>query len=67
MSKDKLKRAKKMCEECPFHMIDEADKKISAKDETFTCHMEDGPGGGISDIQCRGHWEARRKYKSEHK
>lgn len=53
-----------MCEECPFRDVDEKEKQECAviPAHVFTCHLEDGPGGGWSGIQCRGHWEAQRKY-----
>lgn len=58
-----MTRRSSMCKECPFRDdVSEWDMGQLAKVE-FTCHEEDGPiGFGTSGIQCRGHWEAVRKF-----
>lgn len=57
-----MRRAVKMCRGCPFR------GKVSRKEraelaalapEHFPCHEE--AGYTDTDIQCRGHWELRRK------
>lgn len=64
MSATKLKRRRSMCSGCPFQnepQSDEAMRKLAQVE--FTCHEEDGyVGFGESGIQCRGHWEAVRKF-----
>ena len=53
-----------MCEECPFRPpVENAIEIEGLLDVDFSCHMEDGPGGYESGIQCRGHWEAVRKHR----
>lgn len=55
-------RARKMCKSCPFRgMDDEKERRVcaSVEPENWPCHTEHPYGPG--DIQCRGHWEARRK------
>ena len=58
-----MRRAVKMCKDCPFRGIDEAERKDLAKIQAddWPCHTEQGYAY-TSDIQCRGHWEAQRKY-----
>lgn len=58
-----VRRRFAMCEECPFRDADEKQRQECAAvpPHWFTCHIEDGPNGQ-SEIQCRGHWEAQRKY-----
>lgn len=57
-----MRRANKMCRTCPFRGADENYKRecaeIGASD--WPCHTEDLYGD--NGIQCRGHYEARRKY-----
>ncbi len=60
----RLVRRRSMCEECPFRGKDRATQIAMALVDGFSCHMEDGPEGigeSASGIQCRGHWEAKRK------
>ena len=51
-----------MCKTCPFRGADEGYKRecadILAKD--WPCHSEDVYGE--AGIECRGHYEARRKF-----
>ena len=58
-----MRRATKMYKTCPFHGIDEAERKELAQvePENWACHTEQGYYSSC-DIQCRGHWEAQRKY-----
>lgn len=55
-------RRSKQCATCPFRHADEAYRKESAiiPAEDWPCHTEHPHGGG--DTQCRGHYEAQRKY-----
>ena len=57
-------RARKQCKSCPFKGIDEATRLELAAipPDEFTCHTLDGYQPGSSGAQCRGHWEARRKF-----
>lgn len=58
-----MRRARKMCETCPFRLkLTEAERIELAllQPEEFTCHTE--AGYTTTDIQCRGHWQVRRKY-----
>lgn len=54
-----------MCEECPFRGKDRATKiSMATTMDILSCHLDDGPEGiseSSSGIQCRGHWEAKRK------
>lgn len=52
-----------MCETCPFRSADEEYKRECADipAEDWPCHTEDLVYGERG-IQCRGHYEARRKY-----
>ena len=58
-----MSRARKMCKGCPFRGIDEVERESLAKvpAENWPCHDEQGYWASC-DIQCRGHWEAQRKY-----
>jgi len=58
-----MRRARKMCKDCPFRGIDEIERQDLAKipAEDWPCHTEQGYYSSC-DIQCRGHWEAQRKY-----
>ena len=58
-----MQRAVHQCETCPFRDADEKYKRSSANipAENWPCHTEAGYVG-YSDVQCRGHWEAARKY-----
>ena len=60
-------RASKMCPSCPFRGADEAYKQECAEIEAreWPCHTEDLYGE--AGIQCRGHWEARRKFAGKTK
>ena len=55
-------RATKMCSDCPFRGADENYKRecASIPAENWPCHTENLYGE--DGIQCRGHWEAVRKY-----
>ncbi len=56
-------RARKMCKTCPFRLrIERAERIELARltPEEFPCHTE--AGYSTTDIQCRGHWEVRRKF-----
>ena len=57
-----MRRRHKQCSTCPFRGADEAYRKECAvmDAEDWPCHSEDIHGN--TDIQCRGHYEARRKY-----
>lgn len=59
----KMRRANKMCKGCPFRGIDETERADLAKitADNWPCHEEQGYSYS-SDIQCRGHFEAQRKY-----
>jgi hypothetical protein len=56
-----MRRAAKQCKTCPFRGLDKAERRELAKvpAEEWPCHSEQGYLA-YSDIQCRGHWEARR-------
>jgi hypothetical protein len=58
-----MRRAAKMCKDCPFRGLAEIERKDLARfpAENWACHTEQGYWGSC-DIQCRGHWEAQRKY-----
>jgi len=58
-----MRRAQRMCEGCPFRLkISKAEKIELARlrPDEFPCHTE--AGYTETDIQCRGHWQLRRKY-----
>lgn len=57
-----MKRAARMCKSCPFRGIDESERSKWAvvEPENWPCHTEHPMGWG--DTQCRGHFEAQRKY-----
>ena len=59
-----MMRAQRMCESCPFRLpLKKAERLELAAllPEEFPCHTEAGYAV-YSDIQCRGHWEVRRKF-----
>lgn len=58
-----MQRAQKQCQTCPFRGVSEHERRELAvvPPDYWECHTEAGYTGG-SGIQCRGHWEARRKY-----
>jgi hypothetical protein len=58
-----MTRANKMCASCPFRGMPEPEKREMAKvpADWWPCHTEQGYAFEC-DIQCRGHWEAQRKY-----
>jgi hypothetical protein len=63
-----MTRRSSMCEECPFRTMHARDKaRVAGEDaEAWTCHMEEaGAAFGESEIHCRGHWEARRKFSPQ--
>jgi len=55
-------RASKKCETCPFRDAakDYAPSCAHISSEDWPCHTEDLHGD--IGIQCRGHWQAVRKY-----
>ena len=55
-------RAVKQCPTCPFRGADERYRRECAEidGEEWPCHTEDLHGQ--YGVQCRGHWEAQRKY-----
>ena len=59
-------RANKMCPSCPFRGADDAYKQETAGIEAdeWPCHSEQMTSWD-TDIQCRGHFEARRKFPNE--
>jgi len=60
-----MRRAAKMCEDCPFRLkISKAERIELARiePEGFPCHTIAGYNYATSDIQCRGHWQVRRKF-----
>jgi len=65
-SVQRMARRRSMCEECPFRGKDAVTKIGMALVDGFSCHMEDSPAEmGSGGIQCRGHWEAKRKRNRE--
>lgn len=56
-------RANRMCQGCPFRGIDDAERRELAEvpAEFWPCHTEQGYDSHC-DVQCRGHWEAQRKF-----
>jgi hypothetical protein len=63
MHDPKMKRRRSMCETCPFRTADETYRREAAAlpAPNWPCHDE-LDFHGESDIQCRGHHEARRKF-----
>jgi hypothetical protein len=63
VSEGRMYRRQRMCESCPFRGADDAYKREAAPipPDDWPCHSEGHFGQG-SDIQCRGHFEARRKF-----
>ena len=60
-----MKRRHKMCASCPFRGADD-DYKLESADipaDDWPCHSEGSHYGADSDIQCRGHYEAQRKFR----
>lgn len=58
-----MKRATKMCGGCPFRgkiLRSERADLAALTPDMFPCHEE--AGYTYTDIQCRGHWELRRKF-----
>jgi hypothetical protein len=58
-----MRRAQRMCEACPFRLrIAPAERQDLAalSPEEFPCHTE--AGYTTTDVQCRGHWQVRRKF-----
>lgn len=56
-------RAQRMCDGCPFRLQMNNTERVelaALSPEEFPCHTE--AGYTTSNIQCRGHWEARRKF-----
>jgi hypothetical protein len=53
---------KTMCQTCPFRGISEEERRELAvvEPEAWGCHTENP--WTWTDIQCRGHYEARKKY-----
>lgn len=58
-----MKRREKMCSGCPFRGMSATEKREAALIDPvgWPCH-EEGGYFGWSEIQCRGHFEACRKY-----
>lgn len=54
-------RAKKQCKTCPFRGLLDDERRELAKVENWPCHTEQGYWAEC-DVQCRGHWEAQRKF-----
>lgn len=56
-------RASKMCRSCPFRGLPDNERADLAQvpAEEWPCHTEQGYDFAC-DIQCRGHWEAQRKF-----
>lgn len=59
----RMRRARKQCASCPFRGVSEAERKelAAVPAENWPCHTEQGFFAAC-DIQCRGHWQAQRKY-----
>lgn len=58
-----MRRAQRMCETCPFRLpLTRAERlELAAiEPEGMACHTEQGYWPSC-DIECRGHWEARRQ------
>lgn len=53
-------RAIKQCPSCPFRGLGNSERAELAKvpADWWPCHNE----WPMADIQCRGHWEAQRKF-----
>ena len=62
MEAPKMRRRSRMCASCIFRGIDKADHDALAAlpPDHVPCHTDSEPHGWC-DIQCRGHFEARRK------
>ena len=60
-----MRRARRMCRNCPFRGIDETEREELAKipSTNWPCHDEQGYWAEC-DVQCRGHWEAQRKFST---
>lgn len=58
-----MRRAQKQCRACPFRIMTESERREMAtvEAEQWACHTEQGYYAEC-DIQCRGHWEAQRKF-----
>lgn len=56
-------RAAKMCKTCPFRGLEDSERHALAAvpPEDWPCHTEQEYDGSC-DVQCRGHWEAQRKF-----
>jgi len=57
-----MRRAVRMCADCPFRSRltrKERAELAALPPDWFPCHTE--AGYTSTDIQCRGHWELRRK------
>lgn len=55
-------RGRRMCQNCPFRARLSADDRnilVALEPDEFPCHEE--AGYTTTNVQCRGHWEARRK------
>jgi hypothetical protein len=59
-------RRYKMCDNCPFRGADENYKREAAEitSDNWPCHEDAGPNNDPAP-QCRGHYEARRKYATD--
>lgn len=57
-----MQRARKQCKTCPFRGMPEDERREHAIVDAvaWPCHTEHPIGWG--ETQCRGHWEAQRKY-----
>ncbi len=58
-----MRRASRMCEGCPFRFpLSKAERRelAAVEPEGMPCHTEQGYDHWC-DIECRGHWEARRQ------
>ena len=63
LTKRAMVRRNRMCATCPFRGADDAYKRECSEiqPENWACHSE-GYFGADTNIQCRGHYEARRKF-----
>lgn len=58
-----MTRAPRMCETCPFRLpLTKAERRDLAaiEPEGMACHTIQGYDH-YCDVECRGHWEARRQ------
>lgn len=58
-----MRRAARMCDTCPFRLpLSKAERQelAAVEPEGMPCHTEQGYAHWC-DIECRGHWEARRQ------